>query len=96
MNMHTTTCIHVHVYYFDVDGYSLVGAFHSVKPSDMMAELQGRLPVRVELKSLSEADFRKILTETRHNLIEQNIGRSSRTDKTKQPIEGHYYKEVGV
>lgn len=50
------------------------GSFHSVKPSDMMAELQGRLPVRVELKPLTEDDFRKILTETRHNLLEQNIG----------------------
>ncbi|XP_055389010.1 LOW QUALITY PROTEIN: ATP-dependent protease ATPase subunit HslU-like [Condylostylus longicornis] len=49
------------------------GAFHSVKPSDMMAELQGRLPVRVELKPLTEGDFRKILTDTRHNLLEQNI-----------------------
>lgn len=49
------------------------GAFHSVKPSDMMAELQGRLPVRVQLKPLTEEDFRQILFNTRNNLIEQNI-----------------------
>jgi ATP-dependent HslUV protease ATP-binding subunit HslU len=39
------------------------GAFHSVKPSDMLPELQGRLPVRVELQGLSEEDLYKILTE---------------------------------
>jgi len=48
------------------------GAFHSVKPSDMLAELQGRLPVRVELKPLTEEDFVKILKESRNNLIDQN------------------------
>eukprot|EP00918_Siedleckia_nematoides_P065029 GHVU01141364.1.p1 GENE.GHVU01141364.1~~GHVU01141364.1.p1 ORF type:complete len:502 (+),score=60.51 GHVU01141364.1:290-1795(+) len=48
------------------------GAFHGVKPGDMLAELRGRLPVRVELASLDENDFLRILTETRHNLIMQN------------------------
>lgn len=57
-----------------VSGFPL-GAFHSVKPSDMMAELQGRLPVRVELKPLTEEDFRQILCTTRNNLVEQNTGR---------------------
>ncbi|XP_026190987.1 uncharacterized protein LOC34624197 [Cyclospora cayetanensis] len=47
------------------------GAFHSVRPSDLLAELQGRLPVRVTLNPLSEEDFRQILTRTKHNLIEQ-------------------------
>lgn len=47
------------------------GAFHSVKPSDMLAELQGRLPIRVELKALTEQDFFRILTETENNLIKQ-------------------------
>jgi ATP-dependent HslUV protease ATP-binding subunit HslU len=47
------------------------GAFHVARPSDMLPELQGRLPIRVELKALSEADFVRILTETRANLIEQ-------------------------
>jgi len=40
------------------------GAFHSVKPSDMLAELQGRLPIRVELKGLTRQDFERILTDT--------------------------------
>jgi ATP-dependent HslUV protease ATP-binding subunit HslU len=47
------------------------GAFHSAKPSDMMAELQGRLPVRVELKGLSQDDFYRILTEPENNMIKQ-------------------------
>lgn len=48
------------------------GAFHSVQPSDMLAELQGRLPVRVLLRPLSEKDFYQILTRTKSNLIEQH------------------------
>jgi len=47
------------------------GAFHVSKPSDMLPELQGRLPIRVELKALSEDDFVRILSETRANLVEQ-------------------------
>ena len=47
------------------------GAFHIAKPSDMLPELQGRLPIRVELKALSEDDFVRILSETRANLVEQ-------------------------
>ncbi len=47
------------------------GAFHVAKPSDMLPELQGRLPIRVELKALSEDDFVRILSETRANLVEQ-------------------------
>ena len=47
------------------------GAFHIAKPSDMLPELQGRLPIRVELKALSEEDFVRILSETRANLVEQ-------------------------
>jgi len=47
------------------------GAFHVSKPSDLLPELQGRLPIRVELKSLSEEDFRRILTETEASLIKQ-------------------------
>ncbi len=49
------------------------GAFHSVKPSDMMAELQGRLPIRVELKALTEEDMYQVLTRTENNLIQQQI-----------------------
>jgi len=47
------------------------GAFHVAKPSDMLPELQGRLPIRVELKALTEEDFVSILTDTRANLVEQ-------------------------
>ena len=44
------------------------GAFHVSKPSDMLPELQGRLPIRVELRALTEEDFVRILKETRANL----------------------------
>ena len=47
------------------------GAFHIAKPSDMLPELQGRLPIRVELKALSEEDFFHILTQTKANLAQQ-------------------------
>ena len=47
------------------------GAFHFAKPSDLIPELQGRLPIRVELKSLSTDDFVSILTETESSLTEQ-------------------------
>ena len=47
------------------------GAFHLAKPSDMLPELQGRLPIRVELKALTEEDFVAILSVTRANLVEQ-------------------------
>ncbi|QYJ06823.1 ATP-dependent protease ATPase subunit HslU [Qipengyuania flava] len=47
------------------------GAFHVSKPSDMLPELQGRLPIRVELRALTEEDFVRILKETRANLVEQ-------------------------
>ena len=47
------------------------GAFHVAKPSDLLPELQGRLPIRVELKPLSQEDFRRILTETEASLIRQ-------------------------
>jgi len=47
------------------------GAFHVAKPSDMLPELQGRLPIRVELRALTEEDFIRILSETRANLVAQ-------------------------
>ena len=47
------------------------GAFHVAKPSDLLPELQGRLPIRVELSSLNEEDFRRILTETEACLTKQ-------------------------
>jgi len=47
------------------------GAFHLSKPSDLLPELQGRLPIRVELKPLTRSDFRRILTDTEASLIKQ-------------------------
>ena len=47
------------------------GAFHVAKPADLLPELQGRLPIRVELSSLSREDFRRILTEPEHSLLKQ-------------------------
>ena len=47
------------------------GAFHTAKPSDLIPELQGRFPIRVELKSLRKEDFEKILTEPQNALIKQ-------------------------
>jgi len=49
------------------------GAFHIAKPSDLLPELQGRLPIRVELKALSQEDFRRILTEPEASLIKQYV-----------------------
>jgi ATP-dependent HslUV protease ATP-binding subunit HslU len=50
------------------------GAFHAAKPSDLLPELQGRLPIRVELKPLTTEDLRRILTEPEASLIKQYIG----------------------
>ena len=47
------------------------GAFHLSKPSDLIPELQGRLPIRVELEALTPDDFERILTEPRASLTEQ-------------------------
>jgi ATP-dependent HslUV protease ATP-binding subunit HslU len=47
------------------------GAFHVAKPADLLPELQGRLPIRVELSSLTREDFRRILTEPEHSLLKQ-------------------------
>ena len=49
------------------------GAFHIAKPSDLLPELQGRLPIRVELKALTKDDFRRILTEPEASLIKQYV-----------------------
>jgi ATP-dependent HslUV protease ATP-binding subunit HslU len=49
------------------------GAFHASKPSDLLPELQGRLPIRVELKALTRDDFRRILTEPEASLIKQYV-----------------------
>ncbi|MDE2132996.1 MAG: ATP-dependent protease ATPase subunit HslU [Alphaproteobacteria bacterium] len=49
------------------------GAFHTAKPSDLLPELQGRLPIRVELKALTRDDLRRILTEPQASLINQSV-----------------------
>jgi ATP-dependent HslUV protease ATP-binding subunit HslU len=49
------------------------GAFHTAKPSDLLPELQGRLPIRVELKALTRDDFKRILTEPEASLIKQYV-----------------------
>jgi ATP-dependent HslUV protease ATP-binding subunit HslU len=49
------------------------GAFHLAKPSDLLPELQGRLPIRVELKALTREDFKRILTEPEASLIKQYV-----------------------
>jgi len=63
------------------------GAFHQSKPSDMLPELQGRLPIRVELDSLSKNDFKLILTETENSLIKQYVGLLG-TEKVELVFEG--------
>jgi hypothetical protein len=52
---------------------TIPGAFHSSKPSDLLAELQGRLPIKVMLKGLTEEDMYRILTEPITNLIRQQV-----------------------
>jgi ATP-dependent HslUV protease ATP-binding subunit HslU len=49
------------------------GAFHAVKPSDLLPELQGRLPIRVELNALSREDMKRILVEPEASLIKQYV-----------------------
>jgi ATP-dependent HslUV protease ATP-binding subunit HslU len=49
------------------------GAFHVSKPSDLLPELQGRLPIRVELEPLTREDFKRILTETEASLVKQSV-----------------------
>ncbi|MFS8036004.1 ATP-dependent protease ATPase subunit HslU [Xanthobacter sp. AM11] len=49
------------------------GAFHVSKPSDLLPELQGRLPIRVELEALTRSDFVRILTETEASLVKQSV-----------------------
>ena len=69
------------------------GAFHIAKPSDMLPELQGRLPIRVELKALTEEDFVRILSETRANLVEQYKALLA-TEKVQLDFTGEAVREV--
>ncbi len=58
------------------------GAFHVAKPSDLLPELQGRLPIRVELKALTKEDFRQILSDTEASLIKQYVALMGTEDVT--------------
>lgn len=58
------------------------GAFHVAKPSDLLPELQGRLPIRVELKPLTQDDFKRILTEPEASLIKQYVALLGTEDVT--------------
>ena len=69
------------------------GAFHSTKPTDLMPELLGRLPIRVELKPLSEGDFVKILMEPEYNLIKQQV-KLLENDKVLLSFEEEAIKEI--
>ncbi len=69
------------------------GAFHASKPSDLVPELQGRFPIRVELKSLTEEDFVKILTIPENALIKQYMALAS-SEKLELVFEESSIKEI--
>lgn len=64
------------------------GAFHVAKPSDMLPELQGRLPIRVELRALTREDFERILTEPEASLIKQYVALMATEDVTLKFTDG--------
>ncbi|MDL1964466.1 MAG: ATP-dependent protease ATPase subunit HslU [Deltaproteobacteria bacterium] len=69
------------------------GAFHTIKPSDMIPELQGRFPIRVELDSLGKEDFIRILTEPKNALLLQYI-ELLKTEKVEVVFENNAVSEV--
>ena len=69
------------------------GAFHTCKPSDLLAELQGRLPIRVSLKGLTEDDMYRILTEPVTNLIRQHV-EMLRTEGVELTFEPDCLREI--
>ena len=69
------------------------GAFHLAKPSDLLPELQGRLPIRVELKALTESDFIRILTEPEASLIKQYVALMA-TEKVTLDFDDQAIKEI--
>lgn len=71
------------------------GAFHATKPSDMLAELQGRLPIRVELKGLSRDDLYRILTEPKYNQITQQV-EMLKTEKVDLEFTDGAIKEIAA
>lgn len=71
------------------------GAFHMSKPSDLIPELQGRFPIRVELKSLGEGDFKRILTEPKNALVKQYIA-MMQTEDLKITISDDAINEISA
>jgi ATP-dependent HslUV protease ATP-binding subunit HslU len=71
------------------------GAFHLAKPSDLLPELQGRLPIRVELQALTESDFIRILTEPEASLIKQYVALMS-TEKVTLSFTDNAIKEIAA
>lgn len=69
------------------------GTFHATKPSDLIPELQGRFPIRVELTSLGEEEFKRILTEPRNALIKQYIA-LMKTEDVKLEFEEDAISEI--
>ena len=69
------TTVHTRYGYVRTDHVLFVaaGAFHTAKPSELMPELQGRFPIRVELEALSKDDFVRILSEPRNALTKQYV-----------------------
>ena len=72
------------------------GAFHVSRPSDLLPELQGRLPIRVELRALEREDFRRILTETEASLIKQYIALMATEDVTLEFADGAIDEIAGL
>ncbi|MBO1324007.1 ATP-dependent protease ATPase subunit HslU [Acetobacter sp. TBRC 12305] len=64
------------------------GAFHLAKPSDLLPELQGRLPIRVELQPLTREDLRRILTDPEHSLLKQYVALLGTEDVTLEFTDG--------
>jgi ATP-dependent HslUV protease ATP-binding subunit HslU len=69
------------------------GAFYVSKPSDLIPELQGRFPIRVELSSLSKEDFIRILTEPQNALLKQNIALMA-TEDIKLSFKGDAVEKI--
>jgi ATP-dependent HslUV protease ATP-binding subunit HslU len=69
------------------------GAFHMTKPSDLIPELQGRFPIRVELKSLNADDFDRILREPKNSLVKQYV-ELMRTERVSLTITDGAIKEI--
>lgn len=72
------------------------GAFHVSKPADMIPELQGRFPIRVELKSLSVDDLRRILVEPKNSLVKQYVALLKTEGVTLEFEDGAYKKIVEI